>query len=192
MEFGFTPEQDMLRESVRRFMAKECTREYIRACSDNDRYPLELYAKMAAQGWMGIPFPEEYGGAGLGPMELAIVAEEMARFSPSISTAYYMAIWGVLNIVHYGSQEHKDYFLPRVNAGKQNFSFSMTEPDSVSDAASLRTRAVLDGDEWVINGEKVFSTQSAAREMRGEAQPVAPEATHRPRRLHARSADSLL
>ena len=76
MEFGFTQEQDMLRDSVRRFMAKECKRDYTRACSDNDRFPIELYGKMAEQGWMGIPFPEAYGGAGLGTMELAIFLEE--------------------------------------------------------------------------------------------------------------------
>ena len=72
MDFSFTTEQEMLRDSVKRFMKAECTRDYIRSCSDNDRYPLELYDQMAKQGWMSIPFPEEYGGAGLGPIELAI------------------------------------------------------------------------------------------------------------------------
>ncbi len=162
MDFNFTEEQCMLRDSVRAFIERECKPELMRQYDLNGEYPTEILQKMAPLGWYSAFTPVEHGGQGLGPMELAIVAEEMARFSPSISTAYYMAIWGVLNIVHYGSQEHKDYFLQRVNAGKQNFSFSMTEPDSGSDAASLRTRAVLDGDEWVINGEKVFSTQSAA------------------------------
>ena len=72
MDFGFTEDQRMLRESVRRFMQKECTREYIRECNENERFPIELYENMAKQGWMGIPFPAEYGGAGLSPVDWAM------------------------------------------------------------------------------------------------------------------------
>jgi len=162
LNFDFTDEQKMLRESVRNFIERECKPELMRKFDLERIYPSEILAKMAPLGWYSAFTPVEHGGQGLGPMELAIMSEEVARFSPSIATGYYMAIWGVLNIAKHGSPAHKDYYLPRVNEGRQTFSFSMTEPDAGSDAASLRTRAVLEGDEWVINGEKVFSTQAAA------------------------------
>jgi alkylation response protein AidB-like acyl-CoA dehydrogenase len=122
MEMGFTPEQDMLRESVRRFMARECTREYIRDCSDHDRFPHELYAKMAAQGWMGIPFPEAYGGAGLGPMELAIFLEEAGYGWYGAGTSYFTTVvLGGYNVMLYGTEAHKRELLPQVARGELKF-----------------------------------------------------------------------
>lgn len=162
MDFNLTEEQRMLRDSVRAFIERECPPERMRRLDLNGEYPSEILRKMGALGWYSAFTPEHQGGQGLGPVELALVSEEMARFSPSIATAYYMAIWGVLNINQHASEAQKAYYLPRVNEGRQSFSFSMTEPDSGSDAASLRTRAVLEGDEWVINGQKVFSTQADA------------------------------
>jgi acyl-CoA dehydrogenase len=161
MEFGFTPEQDMLRESVRRFMAKECTREYIRACSDNDRYPLELYAKMAAQGWMGIPFPEEYGGAGLGPMELAIFLEEAGYGWCGAGTSYFSTVvLGGYNILLYGTEAQKHEFLPKVVSGEVKMAFALSEPNVGSDAASVELFAEDCGDHFVLNGQKMFTTNA--------------------------------
>lgn len=161
MEFGFTPEQDMLRESVRRFMAKECTREYIRACSDNDRFPHELYAKMAAQGWMGIPFPEEYGGAGLGPMELAIFLEEAGYGWYGAGTSYFSTVvLGGYNILIYGSEEQKREVLPKVISGELKMAFALSEPNVGSDAASVELFAEDRGDHFVLNGQKMFTTNA--------------------------------
>lgn len=161
MEFGFTPEQDMFRESVRRFMAKECTREYIRACSDNDRFPTELYAKMAAQGWMGIPFPEAYGGAGLGPMELAIFLEEAGYGWYGAGTSYFTTVvLGGYNLLLYGTEAQKQEFLPQVVSGEAKMAFALSEPNVGSDAAAVELFAEEQGDHFVLNGQKMFTTNA--------------------------------
>lgn len=161
MEFGFTQEQQMLRESVRKFMKKECTREYIRACSDNDRFPSELYEKMAAQGWMGIPFPEKYGGAGLGPMELAIFLEEAGYGWYGAGTSYFSTVvLGAYNIMTYGTEAQKDEFLPKVIAGETRLAFALSEPNVGSDAAAVELFAEERGDHFVLNGQKMFTTNA--------------------------------
>lgn len=161
MEFGFTQEQDMLRESVRRFMAKECTREYTRECSDNDRFPSELYAKMAEQGWMGIPFPEAYGGAGLGPMELAIFLEEAGYGWYGAGSSYFTTVvLGGYNILLYGSEAHKRELLPKVASGELKMAFALSEPNVGSDAAAVELFAEDRGDHFVLNGQKMFTTNA--------------------------------
>lgn len=161
MEFGFTPEQDMLRDSVRRFMANECTREYIRACSDNDRFPIELYDRMAAQGWMGIPFPQEYGGAGLGPMELAIFLEEAGYGWYGAGTSYFTTVvLGGYNILLYGTEAQKRECLPKIVSGDMKMAFALSEPNVGSDAAAVELFAQDCGDHFVLNGQKMFTTNA--------------------------------
>lgn len=161
MEFGFTEEQNLLRESVRRFMAKECTRDYIRACSDNDRFPSELYAKMAAQGWMGIPFPEMYGGVGLGPMELAIFLEEAGYGWYGAGTSYFTTVvLGGYNLLLYGSEAQKRELLPKVVSGELKMAFALSEPNVGSDAAAVELFADDQGDHFVLNGQKMFTTNA--------------------------------
>jgi alkylation response protein AidB-like acyl-CoA dehydrogenase len=161
MEFGFSPEQEMLRDSVRRFMARECTRDYIRDCSDNDRFPSELYAKMVAQGWMGIPFPEAYGGSGLGPMELAIFLEEAGYGWYGAGTSYFTTVvLGGYNILLYGSEEQRRDVLPQVVNGKIKLAFALSEPNVGSDAASVELYAEDRGDHFVLNGQKMFTTNA--------------------------------
>jgi len=166
MEFGFTTEQQMLRDSVRRFMAKECTREYIRECSDNDRFPSELYARMAEQGWMGIPFPQEYGGAGLGPMELAIFLEEAGYGWYGAGTSYFTTVvLGGYNILLYGSEAQKREVLPRIVAGRTKLAFALSEPNVGSDAAAVELFADDRGDHFVLNGQKMFTTNAHVADL---------------------------
>ena len=161
MEMGFTPEQEMLRESVRRFMARECTREYIRDCSDHDRFPHELYAKMAAQGWMGIPFPESYGGAGLGAMELAIFLEEAGYGWYGAGTSYFTTVvLGGYNVMLYGTEAQKRELLPQVARGELKMAFALSEPNVGSDAAAVELHAEDRGDHFVLNGQKMFTTNA--------------------------------
>jgi acyl-CoA dehydrogenase len=161
MDLGFTQEQEMFRESVRRFMARECTREYIRECSDNDRFPMELYDKMVAQGWMGIPFPEEYGGAGLGPIELAIFLEEAGYGWYGAGSSYFTTVvLGGYNILLYGTDAQKKHFLPRVISGECKFAFALSEPNVGSDAAAVELFAADAGDHFVLNGTKMFTTNA--------------------------------
>ena len=161
MDFGFTPEQELFRDSVRRFMAKECTREYIRACSDNDRFPAELYGKMAAQGWMGIPFPVEFGGAGLGPIELAIFLEEAGYGWYGAGSSYFTTVvLGGYNILLYGSDAQKRQFLPGIISGEIKTAFALSEPNVGSDAAAVELFAADHGEHFVLNGQKMFTTNA--------------------------------
>ncbi len=159
MEFGFTEEQRLLRESVRRFMKKECTREYIRESSENERFPIELYDSMVKQGWMGIPFPEKYGGAGMGPVELAIFLEEASYAWYAAGASYFTSVvLGGYNILTYGTESQKEYFLPRIISGACKLSFALSEPNVGSDAAAVELFAAEDGDHYVLNGTKMFIT----------------------------------
>ncbi len=161
MEFGFTEEQNILRDSVRKFMKQECTREYARECSRNYRFPIELYEKMIAQGWMGIPFPEKYGGAGLGPMELAIFLEEAGYAWYGAGTSYFCSvILGAYNILLYGEEWQREHFIPRMIKGEVKFAFALSEPNVGSDAAAVELHAAQSGDEFVLNGTKMFTTNA--------------------------------
>jgi len=161
MDFGFSEEQNMLRDSVRRFMKKECTRDYIRECSENDRFPIELYNKMVKQGWMGIPFPEKYGGAAMSSIELAIFLEEAAYGWCSAGTSYLVSvILGGYNIYTYGSEWQKEHFLPRVINGECKFAYALSEPNVGSDAAAVELFGAEDKDHFVLNGTKMFITNA--------------------------------
>lgn len=162
MDFSFTSDHDLFRKSVRDFMQKECPPDLVRRMDLNSEYPQELLSRMARMGWYSAFAPESQGGQGLGALYLAILCEELGRTSPAVAAAYYLTIWGTLNLNLYGSPEQQAYYLPRVNDGRQNFSFSITEPDSGSDAAALRCQAVLEGEHWVINGQKMFCSQAGA------------------------------
>ena len=162
MDFVFNEEQKMLKQSVTNFMEKECPPEYVRKLDDDELYPYELYKKMSQLGWFGLPFTEEYGGSGLGAMDLAIVGEEMARFSFEIAAGFAISIFCGLNILEYGTEEQKKNYIPKMINNDIRLSIAITEPNAGSDAASLATSAVLDGDSWVINGQKTFQTAADA------------------------------
>lgn len=158
MDFGFTKEQSMLRNSIREFMAKECPREYVRELDQKGEYPFELYKKMAKLEWFGLPFPEEYGGTGLGAMELAIISEELCRLSYEIGLGYGVTVYSALTLLRHGTENQKKEYIPRVINGDIRWSIALTEPDSGSDVASLTTSAVPEGDQFVLNGQKIFIT----------------------------------
>lgn len=163
MNFAWTQEQELLRRVVREFAAKELTPEYLRELDASGRAPHdELLPKMAALGFTSLPIPPEYGGVGGSTVDVTVLLEELGRASLSIASLLNFAIgFGTHTILKFGTEEQKRYFLPRVSAGEMFFAFSLTEPDAGSDAASLRTRAVADGDHFVINGTKIFITGAA-------------------------------
>lgn len=157
MDFNLTEDQTLVRESVRAFLAKECPVEYVRRCDEEEVYPAELFAKMAKLGWWGIPIATEYGGSGGSCMDLVLFLEELAyRFEASANIFYTSIVIASEALRHFGTETQKREFLPKLANGEMRFAFSLSEPNSGSDAASLRTRAVLDGDDWVINGQKMF------------------------------------
>jgi alkylation response protein AidB-like acyl-CoA dehydrogenase len=166
MDHEFTPEQELFRATVREFCEKEITREYVRECDRERRPPRDLYDKLGDQGWLGINIPEEHGGAGAGAVEVAILLEELGRAFLDLSFWVFRAVtWGGLAISRDGTPEQKTELLPRVASGELTVCFSLTEPDAGSDAAAISLSAVEDGDDYVLNGQKVFTSGFKASDL---------------------------
>lgn len=159
MDFKFTEEQEMLRDTIRRFAEKEIPSEVAREIDEQDRFPHELLGKLADLGFMGINIAEEYGGQGATVIEEMIMFEELARRLPVLA-------WAAGNIVLYGnhiiglngSDEQKKKYLPKLVSGDIKFAYALTEPDAGSDAANIKTRAEYRDGCYVINGSKMFIT----------------------------------
>ena len=160
LNFGFTEEQEMLRETVARFAAKELTPEYLRELDKSGRAPHgELLPKMAALGFTKLAVPTEYGGIGGSCIDTTVLLEELGRTSLSIASLLNFAIgFGTYAIIKFGSDAQKQAFLPKVATGHEFFAFALTEPNSGSDAAALRTKARLQGETFTIEGSKIFIT----------------------------------
>jgi alkylation response protein AidB-like acyl-CoA dehydrogenase len=164
MDFGFTDEQRMMRDSVRKVMDRIATPEYVRRLDREQAYPQELYDAWVALGLLRIPFPEEYGGLGGSVMDLVIIAEELSRKSADFFMAFAGSVFCGLNLARSGSEAQKRYWLPRLLAGDVKMSISMSEPDAGSDVGALRTTARRDGDHYVISGQKLWATGAGARD----------------------------
>jgi alkylation response protein AidB-like acyl-CoA dehydrogenase len=163
MDFGFTDEQTMLRDSVKKLMDKHAPPEYIRRLEREQAYPYELYDEWIKAGLLAMPFPETYGGLGGNAIDLAIIGEEIAYRSTDLSMALGGSMFCGLNLVRKATEEQKQYWLPKLLSGEIRMSISMSEPDAGSDIGAMRTTAVLDGNDWVINGQKLWATGAAAK-----------------------------
>jgi alkylation response protein AidB-like acyl-CoA dehydrogenase len=163
MDFNFTEEQNMLRESVRKLMDRHAPIEYIRRLDKEQKYPYEVYDAWANAGLFKMAFPEEYGGLGGNMIDIAIICEELAYRSADFSMAYAGSVFCGLNLLRKGSEEQKRHWLPKMLSGEVKFSISMSEPEAGSDIGAMRTTARRDGDHYVINGQKLWSTGAAAK-----------------------------
>ena len=163
MDFEFTEEQRMLRDSVRKMMAKVATPEYIRRLDREQAFPDQLYEEWLKMGLFRMPFPEEYGGLGGNVIDMVIIAEELSYKSFDLFTAYGGPVFCGLNILRKGTEEQKRHWIPKMLDGEVKFSISMSEPDAGSDIGAMRTNAKRDGKDWVINGQKLWATGAGAR-----------------------------
>lgn len=155
----FTPEQELFRQTVRSFCEKEIARDYVRECDRQHRAPEDLYRRLGQQGWLGINIPVEFGGAGAGAVEVAILLEELGRAFLDLAFWVFRAVtWGGLAIGRDGTDEQKAELLPRIASGDLSVCFALTEPEAGSDAAAISLRAEEDGDRFVLNGQKVFTS----------------------------------
>ena len=161
MNFELTEQQALLQQTIRDFAQAEIA-PGARERDEAARFPRELIPKMANLGLFGVMIPESYGGAGLDPLSFAIIIEEIARVDASV--ALLLASHNSLcagHILAAGSEEQKRAHLPSLASGKKLGAWALTEPGGGSDAASLKTRAVRDGDDWVLTGDKLFITQGS-------------------------------
>lgn len=163
MNFGFTEEQELLRQTIRNLLEKECPDEYIRKCDEEGLYPYEIQEKMVKIGLYGLPFPEKYGGTNGDVLDVVIVAEELGRKSYDLAAGYGLTIFAGQNLLKHGTEEQQSFYIPKIINGEIRLSVSITEPDAGSDVASMKTYAKPDGDYFIINGQKVFSTAAHAK-----------------------------
>ena len=157
MEFGFTEEQNLLRQSIQDFAKKECPPDVIQALDRKKEFPHELRKKIADLGWFGTCVPEEYGGSGRTIMDIAILLEEQGRAGIGIDFIP-TAIFSAEVIKAHGSEEQKKFFLPKIAAGEIIFAQSFTEPNAGSDFAALTTSAEPRDDHFMINGHKMWTS----------------------------------
>jgi len=156
----FTEEHKMLRDMVRDFARNE-VKPLAQELDEKGTFPYESVKKMAELGLMGIPWDEKYGGTGMDTMALVIAIEEIGKVCPSTSaTMMAHTSLGTAPIAIFGTEEQKERYLPGLASGKKIGAFGLTEPNAGSDAGNTQTRAVLNGDEYIVNGEKAFCTNA--------------------------------
>ena len=160
MNFDLSPEHELIRDTVREF-ARERVAPLAEELDREQRFPYELVAGAAELGLMGIPIPEEYGGAGADTLSYTIAVEELTRVDSSfaITVAAHTSL-GTMPIFLFGTEEQKREWLPDLASGKRLAAFGLTEPGAGSDAGASRTRAELRDGEWVIDGSKIFITNA--------------------------------
>ena len=158
MFLDLTAEQLALRDELRAYFAGLISPAE-RAAMQTDRHAAayrEVVRRMGRDGWLGVGWPTEYGGRGLGQVEQQIFANEAARADVPLPAVTLQTVGPTLQA--HGTDEQKEFFLPRILAGEVHFAIGYTEPEAGTDLASLRTRAVWDGESYVVNGEKIFTS----------------------------------
>lgn len=165
MDFQLTEEHVLIKNMVREFAEKEIAprAEEIDA---TDQFPADIFKRMAELGLLGIPFAEEYGGAGGDYISLLIAMEEIARVSGTVAIILDAHTSLCCEPIYlFGTEAQKKKYLPPLVSGEKIGAFGLTEPNAGSDAGATRTRAVRDGDEWVINGQKLFITNGSIADV---------------------------
>lgn len=156
MDFNLSEDQKMLQTSVREFLDKECPIDKVRELEDDERgYDTKMWKKMAELGWLGVIFPEEYGGMDGDFIDLMILVEEMGRYilpSPFFSTV----VLSSLPILKYGNETQKEEFLPKIANGEEIWTLAMTESSATYEISDVKLRATIEGDVYLLEGTKLF------------------------------------
>ncbi|RXT09108.1 acyl-CoA dehydrogenase [Ammoniphilus sp. CFH 90114] len=165
MELAFTDEQEMMRKMVRDFAQNEIA-PIVQHMEETDEYPLALVRKMGEYGLMGIPIPEEYGGAGMDFTSYILAIHEISKISATVGVilSVHTSV-GTNPILYFGTEMQKKRYIPKLAAGNFIGAFALTEPGSGSDAVRMRTTAVKQGDNYILNGSKIFITNAGAADV---------------------------
>ncbi|MFQ5516887.1 MAG: acyl-CoA dehydrogenase family protein [Acidimicrobiia bacterium] len=159
MDFIVSPEHEQFQAMLRSFFDTEAPTRVVAELDREERFPTEIYAKMAGMGLRGLTFDEKYGGSAADEISICIAAEEVSRASATIGYAYIPTVtFCARGIARFGTEEQKRAYLPEIAAGRMRLAMGLTEPDAGSDLASLSTRAVRDGSDFIVSGQKVFTT----------------------------------
>jgi alkylation response protein AidB-like acyl-CoA dehydrogenase len=163
MDFSLSMEQEILRNSVRDFAEKEI-KPVARELDEKEEFSYETMRKMADLGLFGMFVPEKYGGQGMDYVSYIIATEEIARVDGShAATVAAGNSLGIGPLYYFGNDEQKEKYLPKLCSGEALWGFGLTEPNAGSDAGNSKTTGVLDGNEWVVNGSKIFITNASTR-----------------------------
>jgi alkylation response protein AidB-like acyl-CoA dehydrogenase len=158
VDFALTDEQEMLRATAREFVADVCPAERAKEWDEQSTVPPELFKGMAELGWFALPFAEEDGGDGGGPLELILIAEELGRASFDVAMCYIGVLIPGLTVFRWGGEAQRAFIREHVMTGRHRLAVGLSEPDSGSDAAALRTQAEDLGDHFLVNGQKAWCT----------------------------------
>jgi acyl-CoA dehydrogenase len=161
MDFSAGPELESIAAEASK-LAAAFDDEYWLDHDERREFPWEFYRAFAEQGWVGIAIPEEYGGAGLGVLHAGTLLRSIANSGGAMNAAstLHLSIFGMGPVVHHGSEAMKRKYLPPTATGELHVSFGVTEDDAGTDTSRIRTRAVRDGDRWIIDGKKVWNTKA--------------------------------
>jgi acyl-CoA dehydrogenase len=160
MDFDLTDSQNEIVAGVRA-LCQRFPDEYWRGKDSSGEFPHEFYQAIAAAGYLGIAIPEEYGGSGLGITEAALIMREVAYAGAmNAASSIHLGIFGLTPLIRHGTEEMKRRWLPRVISGELHMSFAVTEPDAGNDITHIKTFARREGDNYIINGRKVFITKA--------------------------------
>jgi alkylation response protein AidB-like acyl-CoA dehydrogenase len=165
MDFTFSEEHDMLRDLARKFADKELRPRARQNDLDAD-VPREVLDKAAELGFLGLPFPEEYGGGDMGEVGYCVLLEELSRacFSTAVAIGGHVSI-GAMAVYLAGTPQQKQHFMPALCSGEKLAAFALTEPQAGSDSGAQRTTAVKKGDLWILNGQKNFITNGGIADV---------------------------
>ncbi|MCS5635453.1 MAG: acyl-CoA/acyl-ACP dehydrogenase [Myxococcota bacterium] len=161
MDFTLGSELEQIRHEARR-LVEPFDDDYWREHDEKHEFPWDFYNAFARQGWIGIAVPEEYGGAGMGIMEAAVLLGEVGHSAgvQNAASALHISIFGMGPVIHHGSEELKQRYLPPTASGDLHVSFGVTEDDAGTDTSRIRTVARRDGDRWIVNGKKIWNTKA--------------------------------
>jgi alkylation response protein AidB-like acyl-CoA dehydrogenase len=165
MDLGFTSEQQQLRKSIREFCEAEI-KPHVMEWDESQHFPVDVFKRLGELGVLGAVFPEELGGSGHTYVDYSIVMEEIARVDPSIALSVAAHVSLCTNHIYLaGDDEQKKRYVPKLASGEWIGCWSLTEPEAGSDAGGTRTKAVLEGDTWVLNGGKTFTTNAQVADV---------------------------
>lgn len=161
MDFDTTDDERAIRDGLRQ-LTRDFGDDYWMRCDAEHRFPWEFYRVLASGGWLGIAIPTQYGGAGQGISEAAVVLEEIAASGAAMNgcSAIHLTIFGMNPVVRHGSEELRRRVLPQVVSGDLHVSFAVTEPDAGTDTTRITTVARREGDDYVVTGRKVWITKA--------------------------------
>jgi alkylation response protein AidB-like acyl-CoA dehydrogenase len=178
--FGFTEQQVLVRDSVLKLLQRVAPDAKLDEWERASAFPEEAYQALAKDGYLALPFDEEYGGSNAGHRDLAVFIEAVAYHHPGIASAFMTTvIYGGSYIQYFGTAEQKREFLPAIIAGQRKMAIAYTEPSGGSDAAAIKTRAVRNGDDYVITGQKVFITNAHVADYLVVTTKTKPDGGHK-------------